>query len=640
MARVLTARLGRLLRTLPIGAQVVFGGLAASVLLWFVLDHFQTQQLNEVFKEDAAQRLDEQSARERLKFGHSVRTHQGYIRMIVGQADMARRLRDGFQSEGGVAVKDAPPWLPSRSVRRLFVEPDAFLVFDDEARLRAIYRLRDVILPGPLAAADQRLLGQSEKEPLLHAFESGMFLISAASIVGDDGRKVTLVGATRLDGRFLRDAQGAMLNDGTITALVSGGDRVVFASSQPDRVPPWTHVNDLQDQYLVVGKGFFDYGFSEVWAGFVILVERSRVERLIRPIVSLERSNRTMVALAIGVLFTLVLLYVTFRIERLSDRVAAFTAQAFGIAPDGARSGDELVDLDAKVERLTHEVLASRAALEAETRDKLAIMASTNQALEQKVDQRTAELRQALVEAQTATEAKSRFLAAASHDLRQPLQAVRLYEALLRDRLGDDDGLQVVLDHLGRSVGTAEGLLNALLDMSKIEAGVIIPAPSRFSLSTLLEEVRRDFTMIADDGGCHLMVMDSGAVVEADFSLLGRIVKNLVSNAIKHGGGGRVLVGARRDGRAVRLEVWDEGPGIPPQDLSLIFEEFYQLTNPERDREKGLGLGLAIARKLSDLCGFSLDVRSAVGKGSVFSVAIPQVWERAEAAAELCEAPA
>ncbi|GEM_PF-5398376 len=611
---------------LSIGIRVLALGVTAGLLLWLVMDRVQTSSIRQVLLDDAVERLDIRANRDRLRLDARVRSHHGYVTLLAGQSvAQAELLADIARNEAAPQViEGAPRWLPNRSLRRLFAQPDVLLVLDAADKVRTLYRLRDIPLPEPLAAPERRLLMQVEAEPTINFFEGRLYLMAAAPFGanGGDSAAGRLVGLALIDSEFLRQAQGAFLDETGITALVAGEPQRVLASSDPDLAPPGTTLDSLRPAYLVTGKGFLDYGFSRAQAGFLTLVARDRVTALTQPVLALERTHRTVLAAAIGGFFFVILVVVVIRLRRLTHRVASFIEQAFGVAAKRQGSGDELVELENQVQLLTSEVLMSRTALEAEAHQRLQLLSDANLQLEHEVEARTIDLRQALAAAQIANLAKNRFLASASHDLRQPLQAIRLFEAVLRHQLAGSPS-ELALNRLGESVSTAEVLLSALLEVSKIDAGVIVPRPAHFSVGALLHEIRDEFLPLADQRDCTLRVLDCGAVALADPQLIGRILRNLVANAIRHAPGSRILVGARRLAAGVRVEVWDQGPGIEPEELPLIFEEFYQLANPERDRAKGLGLGLSIARKLAELCHLPLAVRSTVGKGSMFSLTLP-----------------
>ena len=225
-------------------------------------------------------------------------------------------------------------------------------------------------------------------------------------------------------------------------------------------------------------------------------------------------------------------------------------------------------------------------------------------------------------EAERANVGKSRFLAAASHDLRQPLQTISLLQGMLEKRVHDEATRRLV-HRLDETVRAMSSLLDKLLDINQLEAGVVRPAIVDFPINRLLEEMRTEFTYHTETNGLGWRVVPSGLAVRSDPRLLEQIIRNLLSNAVKYTAGGKLLLGCRRRGDMLRIEVWDTGPGIPELELQAIFEEFHQLDNPARERSKGLGLGLAIVQRLSDLLGHKIDVRSRLGTGSVFTIEVP-----------------
>lgn len=224
--------------------------------------------------------------------------------------------------------------------------------------------------------------------------------------------------------------------------------------------------------------------------------------------------------------------------------------------------------------------------------------------------------------AEEASMAKSRFLAAASHDLRQPVHALTLFVAALRPRVADVEARNL-LDHIDSSVQAMGGLFNGLLDISRLDAGVVEVHAQNFQMQPLLERICRDFTADAAGKRLELRLAHTSAVVFSDPLLVERVVRNIVSNAIGYTDVGGVLVGCRRRGHALRVQVWDTGRGIPPEEQAEIFKEFYQVGNPERDRSKGVGLGLAIVKRLTALLGHPLKLTTHVNRGSVFSVDLP-----------------
>lgn len=239
--------------------------------------------------------------------------------------------------------------------------------------------------------------------------------------------------------------------------------------------------------------------------------------------------------------------------------------------------------------------------------------------LELKVRDATAELLGQKLAAEAAVKAKSRFLAAASHDLRQPLHALTLLIAALRDAVPDGEAGRLAR-HIEASATAMESLLNALLDLSKLDAGVVEARPHCFPVSAVFHQLANQFLPVAQARDIRLSFAPSSLWVNSDPILVERILGNLISNALRYTERGGVLIGARRIGRdKLRFEVWDSGIGIPHEYQARIFEEYFQLENPERHRDKGLGLGLAIVSRLVQLLGSRVEVRSQPGRGACFS---------------------
>lgn len=224
--------------------------------------------------------------------------------------------------------------------------------------------------------------------------------------------------------------------------------------------------------------------------------------------------------------------------------------------------------------------------------------------------------------AESANLGKSRFLAAASHDLRQPLQTLSLLNGLLGKKVKDKDALELVARG-GEALMAMSGMLNTLLDINQLEAGVVRPEVVDFPIAQLFEPLRTEFAFHAKSKGLDWRVLPCRLAVRSDPRLLAQMVRNLLSNAIKYTRKGRLVLGCRRRGDKLRIEVWDTGLGIPEAQLRAIFEEFHQIDNPARELSRGLGLGLAIVQRLGDLLGHGVDVRSHEGRGSVFAIDVP-----------------
>ena len=238
-------------------------------------------------------------------------------------------------------------------------------------------------------------------------------------------------------------------------------------------------------------------------------------------------------------------------------------------------------------------------------------------------------LQNAKSDAERANKAKSVFLASASHDLRQPLNAMQMYIAALQSKVKDKEILRIIEDINSVSISTAR-LLNALLDVSELEVGAIKPRHEIFSVNNILISIFQSFLPLAKDKELDFRIVPSSLYVESDPALLERILGNFMSNAIRYTDKGSVLIGCRRKGSEVSIEVWDTGCGISDDQMSLIYEDFYQVENKERDRGKGLGLGLALAKRLSDSLDHMIDSKSSLGRGSCFSVRVDLAENKAD----------
>ncbi|WP_081504210.1 chemotaxis protein CheB [Sphingomonas sp. PAMC 26621] len=231
-------------------------------------------------------------------------------------------------------------------------------------------------------------------------------------------------------------------------------------------------------------------------------------------------------------------------------------------------------------------------------------------------------LEAAKIEADRANLAKSRFLAAASHDLRQPLQSLTLLQELLNQTV-EGEKPRKLLSRQGQTLAAMSGMLNALLDINQIEAGVVEAKPAVFPIADVLDLLRDEFSYLAQARNLSLHILPSAALVLSDATLLTQMIRNLLGNAIKYTRKGRILLGCRRSGDTLRIEVWDTGIGIAADQLHAVFEEFHQIDNAARERSLGLGLGLSIVQRLGHLLGHAVDVRSQPDKGSVFTITLP-----------------
>ena len=230
-------------------------------------------------------------------------------------------------------------------------------------------------------------------------------------------------------------------------------------------------------------------------------------------------------------------------------------------------------------------------------------------------------MEEARLQAEQANVAKSRFLAMASHDLRQPLQTLALLQGLLA-RVVEGEKAQKLVSRFDETLSAMTGMLNTLLDINQIEAGNVQPQLVTFSVKDVLDRLRDEYTYLAQSQGLTLRVASRNLTVHSDPRLLEQMIRNLLSNAMKYTPKGKVLLGCRRRSGVVSIEIWDTGVGIAEDQMHAIFEEYHQISNTERVRSRGLGLGLSIVKRLAKLLDHEITVRSKPNKGSVFAIAL------------------
>ncbi|RBC10432.1 PAS domain-containing hybrid sensor histidine kinase/response regulator, partial [Xanthomonas oryzae] len=241
-----------------------------------------------------------------------------------------------------------------------------------------------------------------------------------------------------------------------------------------------------------------------------------------------------------------------------------------------------------------------------------------NENLEQRVADRSRE-------AELAQQSKTRFLAAISHDVLQPLNAARLFASALRESHQNNEEQRHLAERVDASLRAAEELLDGLLDVSRLDAGGLRPTVEGFDASALMHELAAQYAPVAASRGLRLQVHSRPIWVRSDRRLLRRVMQNFLANALRYTRQGRIVLGMRGRGQQVELQVWDTGPGIPEHHMRQIFEEFRRYQQPFDWGEQGLGLGLSICQRISRLLDHDLSARSQVGRGSMFSILLPRV---------------
>jgi len=255
------------------------------------------------------------------------------------------------------------------------------------------------------------------------------------------------------------------------------------------------------------------------------------------------------------------------------------------------------------------------------------LLRKTNELLEDRVAERTRDLENLNRELKAVTKSKTRFLAAASHDLLQPINAARLFTNSLIDQPNPQVQLDTKLLHkIDSSLVSADKLLRALLDISKLDTGTLTPEISHFQIDELMQDLRTELSPLAERKGLDIRFIPCSASISSDQTLLRSIVQNLITNAIRYTQHGRIRVGCRRQGEAITIQVYDTGTGISEEHIEDIFNEFHRIQNPADDEKQGLGLGLAITKRLAEILKHPLSVASNPGSGSLFSISVPRYY--------------
>ena len=455
-----------------------------------------------------------------------------------------------------------------RAVARQFALASEYALFTANAQqlqhlATGVLREPDVRWAGVLDASGQKLVGAGDDAGLLGMAFDASEGQSFDGMRGQDG----LAQPVFASGLPLDDVYEGRSGKNTVVPVQLGQVRVVFSR---------TSLDERRRTLLLLGALIGAIGLM-----FGVLLAAALSRGVIRPIM---------------------------RVTRLIERIGHGEFTQVGEARDLLHPADPLFDLQLNLHRMA---------------DRLAFVRDD---LERQVTLATQAMREKKDEAELATLAKSRFLAAASHDLRQPIHALGLFVNRLA-QLSHDAQTGQLVGQLEASVQAMQNLLNGLLDVSRLEAQVIPVAPRAFALSTLFEPLAQDLAQVATDKGLRLHIRPTALWVLSDATMVYRILLNLLGNALRYTERGGVLLVARRSakGQQVLLQVWDSGIGIAPEHQQAVFSEFYQVANVARDRTLGLGLGLNIVQRTAALLGHPLQLKSVLGRGTRFTLTLPCV---------------
>ena len=436
---------------------------------------------------------------------------------------------------------------------------------------------------------------------------------------------------------WLVDSRNFLIAHPQATNVLRKADLSDFDAVRYARSASWRDAETVgaRDTVDLQGKAVLVTAARIAAPDWLVFVEQPRDEALLPALATLDRTLLLLLlggcfALAGGVMFARRMAAPILSLRRASASIASgdlmtrIEASGGSEIEDLARDfngmasklRDSYAGLEQKVAQRTAELSEARDRVEAQARE----VADLNERLLAQVD----ELAQRRDEAERANAAKSRFLATASHDLRQPMHSIGLLVDILRERLGHAPMAELAAK-VQLSVVAMEGMFGSLLDISKLDAGAVQPAFETVDLPQLLAQVERTFLPQAQARGLRLRVHAAALFARSDVALLERIVNNLVANAVRYTGEGGILVACRRRGETCLLQVWDTGTGIASENLALIFDEFFRIDSPVAKGEKGLGLGLSIVQRSAHILGHPLAVRSRPGRGSVFELVLDRV---------------
>jgi len=426
---------------------------------------------------------------------------------------------------------------------------------------------------------------------------------SPIEIVVLDRRGVPLIGPKAL--------QGKVFDMGSIDAAKAVASRFTIG--------PWPD----EDQSYVTGIAESDGYRSFPGLRWTVLVRR----KVDGALAGASRLQRDIVSWGAG-LTLLAAMAAWFLAGRMASPLLQLSDAAARIRRGEATEIPQ-VGLYAEAANLAQSMRVLVSELQSRQRD----LAELNASLESQVAERTrrladqnVELEQAKIEAETATAAKSRFLASASHDLRQPLHAMSLFARALSRRI-DGDEARHLLTQIEQSLASLRAMFDALLNVSRLDAGLVVAHKAPVCLASLMEQVASSLRVDAESRGLSFRLHPLNATISSDAAILEAIIRNLGSNALKFTSKGGILLAARRRGDAIAIEVYDTGPGIDESQHAEIFREFERASDQANGENDGLGLGLSIVRRYASLLGYRIELRSRLHRGSRFSVLIPRAHE-------------
>ncbi len=589
------------LRNTSITLKMIFLTGFVGLFLWFISDTILTSKLRNIFQEQLNESLKQDVIQGRIRFDNYVRAHYQLVKLIITQKSLYDYFRDTLPGSWPEGEENRPkyytrppPWFPKISALRSLIKARYFLLLDNEGHVREVYTRSKGGLPEFLMAPTKHLIQLSYSENFITSIEEGFFLISSDSVrIEETNSTATLLLATPIDDKFLLSSQAHYGYD-HLLALVGGAKPHIIVSTNTEIIPPGTTIESLEKDYIVIGQATFDYGNSDVLLTFTSLIPKSKLEQMTNSVLSRERFLRGITAAIFVISFTLLITFITNRINRLSLRLTDFSKNILGVKDEGYMRGDQLHVLEDRFQHMMEEVMDSRKAMK-EHMDNLEVL----------VEQRTGELVRSREEIEASLKEKEILLREIHHRVKNNLQIITSLLDLQSEYVEDRAVLEIFNDSQSRirAMALIHEELYKSKDLDRIDIGVYI--------SALVENLFSTYHL--DSSPVHTDIRVEEIFLPIDqANSCGLIVNELVSNSLKYafkdGREGKIIVKIHAEnGKGVVMVVGDNGIGISP--------------SIDINKTESLGLRLVNLLATRKLKG-ALDVQR--DNGTIFRIVFPK----------------